>query len=106
LSVAPRVGVARPRAQHDRIRVLAIAERIDVDAESTALADELEHRPVQPVHDRALGLAWTAVRGVLADLADEQILRDENSLVVKKRKRLREEARSAAEQSPSERRAS
>ena len=54
-------GVALAGRHDDRVRLLAVRERLHLDAEAGALPDELEHRPVEPVDDRALELARPAV---------------------------------------------
>jgi hypothetical protein len=69
-------------AQDRDVRAFAVGEGLDRHLEAAALADELEDRGVDPIDDRALELARSTIRGVLADVARKEVLRDEDALVV------------------------
>jgi len=82
------VGIAMAGAQDRDDRAFAVGERLDGHLEAAALADELEDGGVDPVDDRALELARSTIRRVVADVGGEEVLRDEDALVVQELKRL------------------
>src|SRR3954451_3148137 len=70
------VGIAVAGAQDRDVRAFAGGEGLDGHLEAGALADQLEDRGVDPVDDRALELARSTIRRVLADVGGEQVLGD------------------------------
>jgi CO/xanthine dehydrogenase FAD-binding subunit len=76
------VGIAVAGAQDRYVRAIAVGEGLNGHLEAAALADELEEGGVDPVDDRALELARSTIRRVLADVGGEQVLGDEDALVV------------------------
>src|SRR4051812_21967428 len=84
------VGIAVAGAQDRYVRAIAVGEGLNGHLEAAAFADELEEGGVDPVDDRALELARSTIRRVLADVGGEQVLGDEDALVAQQREGLRE----------------
>src|SRR6476620_1113988 len=84
------VGIAVAGAQDGAVRAFAVGEGLDGDREAAALADQLEDGGVDPVDDRALELARSTIRRVVADIGGEQVLGDEDALVMQELEGLRE----------------